>query len=178
MQLRPIQIKGKLSSVAKALYISAFPKEERLPWFVLRLQALRRGIELTAWMDGDTFCGFTSAVTLEGMHFVLFLAIAPSARGKGYGSAILTHLSNAHQCVVLNIEPLDPQADNYPQRLQRMAFYQKNGFYDTGWYVWEVGGKFRVLSTEETLDEARYRRIFRKLTLGIWNVKLLYTADQ
>ena len=31
---------------------------------------------------------------------------------------------------------------------------------------------FRVLSTKETLDTPAYKQIFRKLTLGFWDVKL------
>jgi len=75
--------------------------------------------------------------------------------------------------VTLNVELLDETAPNYPQRLRRFAFYRKNGFFDTGYHVWEVGGKFRVLSTDAALDVAQYKKIFKKLSMGIWNVKLL-----
>ena len=70
------------------------------------------------------------------------------------------------------MELLDPAAENYPQRQRRFRFYQRNGFFDTGYHVWEAGGKFRVLATDSILDEAAYRKIFRKLSLGFWNVKL------
>lgn len=159
--------------MAKQLYLQAFPQEERLPWWVLRLQARRRDIDLTAWMDGDTFCGFTSSVTVEGLHFVLFLAVAETQRCHGRGSDILTRLTKAHRSVVVNVETLDPEAPNYPQRLRRLGFYERNGFRDTGWFVWEVGGQFRVLSTGGEMDVPTYRRVFRKLTFGLWRVKLL-----
>ena len=157
---------------AKALYLSAFPKEERLPWWVLRLNACRRGIDLTAFADGDTFCGFTASVTVDGLHFLLFFAIDEEKRGMGYGSAILQKLRKEHKALVLNVELLDPAADNYAQRKRRFAFYQRNGFADTHYHVWEVGGKFRVLSTEPVLDVPQYKKIFKKLTLGLWDVKL------
>ncbi|MBO5322916.1 MAG: GNAT family N-acetyltransferase [Oscillospiraceae bacterium] len=161
-----------LQRQAKALYLQAFPKEERLPWWLLRLNARRRGIDITAYLDGEQFCGFTASVTVEGMHFLLFFAIKQSLRGKGYGSAILTQLRNEHQTVTLNIEPLIPTAPNLEERKNRFAFYRKNGFFDTGYHVWEVGGKFRVLSTNPSLDEKVYKRIFRKLSLGFWDVKI------
>ena len=138
MKLKALDINSdrEICREAEKLYRQAFPREERLPWWVLRLQARRKGIELTA------------------------------------GS------------VVLNIELLDREASNYDQRLRRLAFYEKNGFRDTGWFVWEVGGQFRVLSSAGKLDVDTYRKVFRRLSFGLWRVKLLqdpkgayYTAN-
>ena len=174
MKLIKIDItKNKLlQKQAKALYLQAFPKEERLPWWILRLNAKRNGIDLTAFLDGDQFCGFTASVTVEGMHFLLFFAIEESLRGKGYGSAVLSMLRQEYQTISLNVELLVPTAPNLEERKNRFAFYQKNGFYDTYYHVWEIGGKFRVLSTNPTLDVNAYERIFHKLSFGFWDVKL------
>ena len=161
-----------LCKQAKALYHTAFPKEERLPWWVLRLNAHRSGINLTAFMDGNTFCGFTASVTEGNMHFLLFFAIPDDLRGRGCGSAILSRLRQEYEVITLNVELLDETAPNYPQRLRRFRFYRKNGFFDTGYHVWEVGGKFRVLGTEPLLDVAAYKKIFKKLSLGLWDVRL------
>ena len=126
-----------LQKQAKALYLQAFPKEERLPWWLLRLNAQRKGIDLTAFMDGDRFCGFTASVTVENTHFLLFFAIDPDLRGKGYGSAVLSLLRREYQTVCLNIELLIPSAPNLEERQKRFAFYQKNGFCDTFYHVWK-----------------------------------------
>ena len=162
----------KIRHLVQQLYLQAFPDEERLPWWILFLNSCRKDIDLTAWMEGDRFCGFTSSVTVEGLHFLLFFAVAEDCRSQGYGSAILQAIQAAHPAVVLNIELLDPAADNYPVRLRRFAFYQRNGFHDACYHVWEVGGKFRVLSTGLPLDVARYKKVFRKLTFGLWDVRL------
>ena len=156
----------------KLLYAAAFPKQERVPWWLLRLLSCRKGIDLTAWMDGEIFCGFTASVTVEGLHFVLFLAIEQNLRGKGYGSAILTAIKEEHGTAALNVEPLMETAPNYEQRKKRFGFYKKNGFVDTGYHVWEVGGKFRVLSTVAELDVLRFRQVFLKLTWGLWKVRV------
>ena len=175
MQLQAIDLNDAsgLRKQARALYHTAFPKEERLPWWILRLNACRSGVDLTAFLDGDTFCGFTASVTVEGLHFLLFFAIADDLRGSGYGSAILQKLHAEHGTVILNVELLDPAAENFDQRKRRFAFYQRNGFVDTFYHVWEVGGKFRVLSTDPALNVAQYKKIFKKLSLGFWDVKLL-----
>lgn len=174
-QLRPVDIFRcpKLEKKAHRLYISAFPKEERIPWLILKLNSRRKGIDLTAWLDGKRFCGFTSSVTVEELHFLLFFAVEEACRGQGYGSAILTALKQKYGNVVLNVELLDPNAPNYAQRVNRFAFYRKNGFFDTGYHVWEVGGEFAVLATATELDVPRYKKLFRKLTLGVWDVKII-----
>lgn len=164
---------SRLAREARLLYLEAFPKEERLPWPVLRLNALREGIDITGWTEAGQLRGITVSVTEGGLHFLLFFAIVPQCRGKGYGSAILETLKQQHGTVVLNVEPLVPDAPNLPQRQRRFGFYNRCGFHDTGYHVWEVGGMFRVLSTQESLDVPAYKKIFRKLTLGVWNVKVL-----
>ncbi len=164
---------SRLAREARLLYLEAFPKEERLPWPVLRLNALREGIDITGWTEAGQLRGITVSVTEGGLHFLLFFAIVPQCRGKGYGSAILETLKQQHGTVVLNVEPLVPDAPNLPQRQRRFGFYNRCGFHDTGYHVWEVGGMFRVLSTKESLDVPAYKKIFRKLTLGVWNVKVL-----
>lgn len=172
MQAVDILKNQSLAEQARMLYLEAFPKEERIPWWLLKLNSRRRDIDLTAWMEGDTFCGLTASVTENDLHFLLFFAVAQPLRGQGYGTKILTQLRNTYETVILNVELLDEAASNYTQRLSRFAFYGKNGFLDTGYHVWEIGGEFRVLSTRQELDEIAYKRIFKKLSFGVWNVKL------
>ena len=172
MQQIDLHTDPRLCRQAKQLYLEAFPKEERLPWWLLKLNARRQGIDLTAFVEDGTMVGFTASVTTQRMHFLLFFAVPEASRGCGHGSAILTRLRQQHGSVTLNVELLDPEAENYPQRQRRFRFYQRNGFFDTGYHVWEVGGKFRVLATTPSLDLDAYREIFRKLSFGFWNVKL------
>ena len=172
MQQIDLHTDSRLRRQAKQLYLEAFPKEERLPWWVLKLNARRQGIDLTAFVEDGAMIGFTASVTTARMHFLLFFAVPETSRGCGHGSAILTQLRQQHAAVTLNVELLDPEAKNYPQRQRRFRFYGRNGFFDTGYHVWEVGGKFRVLATTPSLDLDAYREIFRKLSFGVWNVKL------
>lgn len=174
MALRKIELKDcpAYAGQVKKLYETAFPKEERVPWWLLRLNARRKGIALTAFLDEEDFCGFTASVTVEGMHFLLFFAVEDSHRGKGFGSRILKLLREEHDTVVLNVELPEESAPNLAQRKRRLEFYKRNGFFDTGYHVWEIGGKFGVLSTDPVLEAAAYKKIFRRLSLGFWNVRL------
>lgn len=156
----------------KEIYEASFPKEEKLPFSLLRLLTCIRGIDFTAYKDGEGILGFTYTVTAGNILFVLFFAVDEPLRGKGAGSAILSHLKEKGKAVLLNIEPLDPAAENYAERLLRFRFYEKNGFFDTSYDIDEVGGTFRVLSTEKTLDIAAYKKVFRKMSLGFWDVSI------
>ncbi len=154
----------------RRLYHTAFPKYEQMPWWLLRLLSLGRDVGVDGYYAGECLCGFTFSVATEQVLFILFLAVHEDRRGQGFGSAILTKLKEDYpgRAIVLNVELLDPEADNYQQRLRRMRFYGKNGFFDTGYDVDEVGGTFRVLSTTQQLDQKAYLGAFAKLSFGFW----------
>ena len=160
---------------AKKLYHEAFPKEEQLPWWVLRFMTVLNGVELSAFYDGAEFCGLTHTTVTEDTVYIMFLAVNERLRNRGYGSAILEQIKQMHsdKAIILNVEPPDDQAKNAEQRVKRICFYEQNGFYDTGYNSTEVGGIFRVLSTEPELDIKAYLRVFRKLSFGFWQPKVM-----
>ena len=160
-------------SKAKQLYQSAFPKEEQVPFLLLRLLTLIKGVELTCYSENGQFCGFTYTVTEGNVVFVLFFAVNAELRGKGYGTAILAYLKaqNPNRSIILNVEPLDIEAENAEERIRRMRFYEKNGFFDTGYDIEEIGGTFRVLATKKEIDMNAYLRVFRKMSFGLWKPK-------
>ena len=162
----------------KALYRSAFPREERLPWWLLRLLAAGKRSDLTAYYDGEAFCGLAYTATAGDVFYAMFLAVAEDRRGQGCGSRILTHMKKSHpgKTILLNVELLDGAAPNNDQRIRRMAFYRKNGFCDTGYNIWEVGGVFRILSSTGNMDAAAYQRVFLKLSYGLWKPKIEYVC--
>ena len=163
---------AKIGDVAtlRRLYHSAFPKEEQMPWWLLRLISLRQDMGVFGFYDGGQLRGLTVSVATDEVLFLLFLAVCEDQRGQGWGSAILEQLKKEYsgRTILLNVELLDPMAENYDQRLLRMAFYKKNGFFDTGFDIDEVGGTFRVLGTSRQLDVDAYLRVFAKLSFGFW----------
>ena len=154
----------------QTLYRTAFPKEEQLPWWVLRLAAASGRSELTAYYADGRFCAMTFSATAGDVFYVMFFAVEESLRGQGYGSAVLAHLkqTNPDKTILLNVEIPEAAAPNYAQRLQRMAFYRKNGFVDSGYNIREVGGVFRILSSTGKMDAEAYQKVFLKLSYGLW----------
>jgi GNAT superfamily N-acetyltransferase len=174
LQARNIANNKEAETKAKALYLSAFPKEERVAWWLLSVSNRWRGVSVDTYYDGDTFCGFTHSIEIDDILFVTFFAVDGSLRAKGYGSAILSHLKKKGRAILLNVEPLLADAPNFEERERRCRFYEKNGFHDTGYYVYEIGGKFSIFSTSAApLNVKTYKKVFRKMTFGFWNVKVV-----
>ena len=121
-------------SVVKKLYEAAFPKEERLPWLLLRGMAACRRLQVDCYLVNDAFCGFTIAARTESVMYVLFFAVAQEMRGMGWGSAILQLLrhSQGGKPLGLCVEPPDSGAENAAQRVDRLRFYEHNGLVQTG----------------------------------------------
>lgn len=151
------------------LYKEAFPGAQNIPTFVLRYK-LRNGKEgFNIIYENDECVGLIYSTEYEDIVFVLFLAISASYRSQGYGSRVLDFLSsiNIGKRIVLNIEELDKNTENYQQRIKRKAFYEKNGFCSTGYLVKEPDETHEMLirggciSKEEI--ESMYKHLFGRI---------------
>lgn len=68
----------------RALYLSAFPKEERAPWWLLKRRAKQGRAEALAAMDDGRFAGMAYVVTLGDMAYLFYLAVEEGQRGRGH----------------------------------------------------------------------------------------------
>ena len=138
------------------LYLTAFPKEERVP--AKYLMKHNGESELIACYDGETFCGFYSTLTFGDITHILFLAIAENLRDHGYGSQILRLISDRYpgNRIILDIEAEDSSAPNAEQRTKRRAFYERNGYTDSGIaYEWK-GVPYRILIRNGSISKAEF----------------------
>ena len=117
------------------LYRRAFPSEERIPLWHMRLMSLRRDVRLRAWLDDGALVGLTYTVSRPTMLWLFYFAVNDAVRSRGYGSRILSHLRQEAEgrTIVLEIEPLDDGAPNIEQRRRRRSFYERTGFTPTGY---------------------------------------------
>ena len=154
----------------------AFPKDEQLPMWLLRLLSTKKNIDFTAYYDENTFCGITYTVQNKNMAFVLYLAVNDEIRSKGYGSAILAQLKVGfkRKPISLNVETLDLNAKNYDQRVRRVAFYKKNGFLSTNQFLSDKKTKYLILSTAENFSAEDYQAVLRTFSCGLYTPKILH----
>lgn len=114
-----------------ALNDEAFPKEERIPSD--KMLTLLQELNCDAWAFYDeVFVGFAILLSDDElqMAYLSYFAIDGAYRSKGYGSMALVKLAEVYggYQIALDMERMDENADNYNQRLRRLAFYEKNGF--------------------------------------------------
>ena len=176
MNLTSIDIKENkdIRKAVKKLYKSAFPKYEQAPWPLLVLLTRKSHSKITAYLDGETFCAFTVSSAINDIIFIMFFAVDDALRGQGYGCEVLSKIKreNPDKNVILNIEPITPDAENLEERIKRLAFYEKNGFSDTGFMAREIGGVFSVLSTNGQVDTESYKKVFKDLSFGLWSAEI------
>ena len=150
------------------LYRRAFPSEERIPLWHMRLMSLRRNVRLRAWLDGGALVGLTYTVSRPTMLWLFYFAVNDAVRSRGYGSRILSHLRQEAEgrTIVLEIEPLDDGAPNIEQRRRRLAFYERGGFALTGYRIHEGDQSYSVMA-DGAFDPGAFRRLVFRFGLGL-----------
>lgn len=82
------------------------------------------------------------------MVFLLYMAVSPSLQSRGYGTEILEYLKEQYKKpITLNAEPRDDDSENADERSRRFAFYERNGFSDTGYVLQDTKMTYTVLSS-------------------------------
>ena len=147
MELKFVYIDDYRKQV-KHLFVTAFPREERPPMWMLTRRCRQGKARFRAVVDSGRFVGLTYVIGDERVKTLMFLAIDESARDGGYGSAILKKVRTEYpdQKLFLNIEPLDENAPNYDQRCRRKAFYERNGLSCLDYQVREAGVTYEMMT--------------------------------
>lgn len=152
----------------REIYLASFPREERMPFFLMCLLAKMPQTQFLAFREGEQVCGFAYMAVLDGMEFLLFLAVDPALRSRGYGSAILREIAALYpDCKrLVSIERCGAPADNAAQRLRRRQFYLRNGYAQTGYLVELSGQKQEILLQNGDFDPEECFAFFQKYSNG------------
>lgn len=142
----------------KKLYISAFPAEERAPFFLMYLKAKKGCAEwLSAYTDGE-FAGFVYNVYNDEAVYLFYLAVSEEKRGKGTGTQIVEAVKEKYngRKIFLAREQLDEKAENYGQRVKRREFYIRCGLTDMPCRIKEASMIYDVMGTGGTVTANDY----------------------
>ena len=151
----------------RQLYLTSFPKVERFPFWFLQALALTRRSRFLAFYAGDSLAGISFTIEGRDMVFLLYLAVSPDMRSCGFGTEILSYLKTLYnKPLTLNMEPLDSAADNADERLRRFAFYERNGFSDTGYLLVDPQMTYAVISTAKEFSLEEYKEALHGLHPG------------
>ena len=160
-------------SQVMALYESAFPANERIPIKHLLDSKIKR--EFWAFFDGDLFCGFSNSISHGDITNIVYFAVVPELRGRGYGSQILQAIREKHPdsriVVDIEVEEDSKDAEELERRNRRRNFYQRNGF-DAApvEYHWQ-GEHYRLLSAGGTVTDKEFRDFWKEILKDIPGAK-------
>ena len=142
------------------LFLSAFPREERPPFFLMRLRARRAADWWLIQKDGEN-AGFFYVLVNEELAYLFFFAVDARFRSQGVGSQALRRLIRLYEGknFFLAIEPLDPGADNYAMRVRRLGFYQRNGLHPLNQWTREGTVVYTLLGADGQVSGAAYHRL-------------------
>jgi len=157
----------------KALYESAFPANERIPIKHLLDDKIKR--EFLAFFDGDLFCGFSNSITHGSITNIIYFAVMPKLRSRGYGSQILQVIREQHPdtriVVDIEVEEDSKDAEELERRNRRRDFYLRNGFGSSPVdYVWQ-GEHYRLLTAGGTVSEKEFRDFWKEILKDIPGAK-------
>lgn len=142
----------------RQLFISAFPRDERPPIALLYLRHWQKRASFRAVMDGERMVGLVLITGCHEVQTLMFLAIENDCRGMGYGGKVLEmvkeELKGKH--FFLCAEPLDENAENAQERINRLQFYAHHGMGEIGLTVTEAGVPFTVLTPGTPLTHQQY----------------------
>ena len=157
----------------KALYESAFPANERIPIKHLLDNKIKR--EFWAFFDVDLFCGFSNSITHGSITNIIYFAVMPELRSRGYGSQILQVIREQHPdtriVVDIEVEEDSKDAEELERRNRRREFYTRNGFDSSPVdYFWQ-GEHYRLLSAGGTVTEKEFRDFWKEILKDIPGAK-------
>lgn len=148
----------------KKLYISAFPAEERAPFFMVAAKAKKGRAELLTARENGRFAGMVYMVCNEKLAYLFYLAVDESQRGKGIGGEIINALKERYKGrrIFLAREQLDKSAENYSQRVSRRNFYLRCGFEDLPCLIKEGPVIYDAMGIGGNVSAAEYDELIVK----------------
>lgn len=169
-------------SQVKALYESAFPANERIPIKHLLDDKIKREFwgRIFDKDDGASgaapkFCGFSNSITHGSITNIVYFAVVPELRSRGYGSQILQVIHEQHPdtriVVDIEVEEDSKDAEELERRNRRRDFYLRNGFGSSPVdYVWQ-GEHYRLLTAGGTVTDKEFRDFWKEILKDIPGAK-------
>ncbi len=148
-----------------------FPKEEVVPMWLIKILTLKKNFKFNVYYDGDLFVGIMFTIESKDTLFVFYLAVNDKIHSKGYGSKLLQVLFDKYpdKSVTLFIETMDDKsAENYPQRVKRLAFYERNNFVHTGIKAGFKTPFVDILSTDKDYNKTKAKKLLKFIPMKIF----------
>lgn len=145
-----------------ALYLRAFPKEERKPFSMIRSMVKQGRSDLWIIRRDGHFAGFASTVNSPDLVLLDYFAVEKKYRGQGVGTAALGVILERYspRGVLVEIESTRIPAQNWKEREKRKQFYVSCGLIPMGTEVNLFGVRMELLGCRCRLDFAAYKEFY------------------
>ena len=145
------------------LYNEAFLKDERIPIWLLKILVRKNKAKFYGIYDNEKFVGLVYNIFYKDIVFVFYLAIDKGTREQGYGTKVLDSIKQKYKNsrIILCIEPVDENSDNYEQRVKRKKFYLKNGFEDSNYIIKERNIIYEMLYYNENVALQEFEEMMK-----------------
>jgi len=160
MEYRKVGIFGKEHDDVKKLYLSAFPKIERVPFLPLIFvsSCIPKHFSLNAVYEDNEFIAMVYYIYSKEWAMLMFFAVDDAHRGYGIGEKIIEDIKKKFECVTVIMESMFVTCDNKEQREKRFAFYKKCGLFDTGYtYIDNAREKYDILANQKCFLDGAFR---------------------
>lgn len=154
--------KTNITPKVKDLYLTAFPKYERYPFWLLKYKAKKTNSDFFAIYNDKEYIGLLYLIYYKDIVYIFYFAIEPAQQSKGYGSMILQQLQTMYKDrrLFLNIEKVDSSTANHKERLKRKKFYERNGFKNANFEIENKHVAYEILYNGEEVYEVEYYALY------------------
>ena len=144
------------------LYKKAFPLQERKPLWLVRSTYSKHKADVWLIEEDNEFRGFAITMNSDDLVMLDYFAVETKFRGQGYGSSCLKWLQEqyADYRFFLEIESVHVKAKNMEQRLDRKAFYERNGMNEVGIVAKVFGVELESLGYNCELSFGEYKNLY------------------
>lgn len=157
------QYKEHLTRI-KRLYRDAFPRNERMPFFVIRRECRKGNAEMFAVVSNSgKFGGFAVTMRRGDIVMLSYFAICPQLRDRGIGSRVIKALMRRYKDArfILEIEDVNEPCGDPETRLRRREFYLRNGMISAGFTAHVFMSDLEVLTSGKHVTFEEYRDLYR-----------------
>jgi GNAT superfamily N-acetyltransferase len=142
------------------LYLRSFPAAERKPFSIIRKMHRQRRTDVWRILGDGKFVGFATTVNGDDKILLDYLAVHPSCRGQGVGSAAMKLLLDRYRGKGLFVE-IESTRTGAAVQQKRKEFYLAAGLEDLGTSAVVFGVPMDLLGTGCSLNFVDYQNFYR-----------------
>lgn len=164
---------GELNENIRQIYVDSFPVDERRDWDELKKLLEQPNFTFYQIMGDHGLIGFITIWDLQDFVFIEHFALEESARGKGIGSQVVTHLLESNSTrVVLEVDLAITEMNR-----RRINFYERLGFSACDSIYWQpaygadkITVKMLLMSSPDKITSLEFDKVKTEIYSKVYQV--------